>query len=53
MMSGRSVNLTTLFLGRRRPPIKRLTIKKCPYFYQLLTTALLESVMGDEEKRSY
>ena len=40
-MSGRSVNLTTLFLGRLRHP-KRLTITSCTYFRQLLTTALLE-----------
>ena len=32
-MSGRSVNPTTLFLGRLRPP-KRLTSIKCPYFRQ-------------------
>ena len=30
-MSGRSVNLTTLFLGRLRPP-KRLTSTSCTYF---------------------
>ena len=30
-MSGRSVNLTTLFLGRLRPP-KRLTSTSCIYF---------------------
>ena len=41
-MSGRSVNLTTLFLGRLRPP-KRLTSTSCTNFRQLLTTALLES----------
>ena len=29
-MSGRSVNLTTLFLGRLRPP-KRLTSTSCTY----------------------
>ena len=33
VMSGRSVNLTTLFLGRLRPP-KRLTITSCTYFRQ-------------------
>ena len=42
VMSGRSVNLTTLFLGRLRPP-KRLTSTLCTCFRQLLTTALLES----------
>ena len=31
VMSGRSVNLTTLFLGRLRPP-KRLTSTSCTYF---------------------
>ena len=41
VMSGRSVNLTTLFLGRLRPP-KRLTSTSCTYFRQELTTALLE-----------
>ena len=33
VMSGRSVNLTTLFLGRLRPP-KRLTGTSCTYFGQ-------------------
>ena len=33
IMSGRSVNLTTLFLGRLRPP-KRLTSTLCTYFRQ-------------------
>ena len=33
VMSGRSVNLTTLFLGRLRPP-KRLTSTSCTYFRQ-------------------
>ena len=33
IMSGRSVNLTTLFLGRLRPP-KRLTSTSCTYFRQ-------------------
>ena len=33
VMSGRSVNLTTLFLGRLRPP-KRLTNTSCTYFRQ-------------------
>ena len=32
-MSGLSVNLTTLFLGRLRPP-KRLTSTWCTYFRQ-------------------
>ena len=46
VMSGRSVSLATLFLGRFRPP-KRLTSTLCTHFRQLLTTALLESVEGD------
>ena len=33
VMSGRSVNLTTLFLGRLRPP-KPLTSTSCTYFPQ-------------------
>ena len=33
VMSGQSVNLTTLFLGRLRPP-KRLTSTSCTYFRQ-------------------
>ena len=33
VMSGRSVNLTTLFLGRLRPP-KRVTSTSCTYFRQ-------------------
>ena len=33
VMSGRSVNLTTLFVGRLRPP-KRLTSTSCTYFRQ-------------------
>ena len=33
VMSGRSVNLTTLFLGRHRPP-KQLTSTSCTYFRQ-------------------
>ena len=45
-MSGRSVNLTTLFLGRLRPP-KRLTSTSCTYFHQLLTIALLEKAEGE------
>ena len=40
-MSGRSVNLTTLFLGRLRPP-KRLTSTSCTYLRHYLTPALLE-----------
>ena len=40
-MLRRSVNLSTLFLGRLRPP-KRLTSTSCTYFPQELTTALLE-----------
>ena len=46
VMSGRSVNLPTLFLGRLRPP-KRLTSTLCTYFRQKLTTALLESAKGE------
>ena len=45
-MSGRSVNLTTLFLGRLRSP-KRLTSTSCTYFRQWLTTALLEKAEGE------
>ena len=45
VMSGRSVNLPTLFLGRLRPP-KRLTSTLCTYFRQKLATALLESAEG-------
>ena len=33
VMSGQSVNLTTLFLGRLRAP-KRLTSTSCTYFRQ-------------------
>ena len=43
VMSGRSVNLPTLFL---RPP-KRLTSTLCTYFRQKLRTALLESAEGE------
>ena len=39
VMSGRSVNLPTLFLGRLRPP-KQLTSTLYTYFRQKLTTAL-------------
>ena len=46
VMSGRSVNLPTIFLGRLRPP-KRLTSTLCTYFRQKLTTALLESAKGE------
>ena len=45
-MSGLSVNLTTLFLGRLRPP-KQLTSTLCTYFCQQLTTAPLESAEGE------
>ena len=45
-MSGRSVNLPTLFLGRLRPP-KRLTSTLYIYFRQKLITALLESAEGE------
>ena len=44
-MSGRSVNLTALFLGRLRPP-KRLTGTSCTHFRQQLKTALLEKAEG-------
>ena len=50
VMSERSVNLTTLFLGRPRP-LKWLTSTKCTYFRQKLTTALRES--AEEEKKVY
>ena len=40
------LSLTTLFLGRLRPP-KRLTSTSCTYFRQYLTTALLESEEGE------
>ena len=43
VMPRRSVNLTTLFLGKLP---KRLTSTKCPSFCQKLTTALLESATG-------
>ena len=48
-MSGQSVNLTsltTLFLGRLRPP-KQLTSTLGTYFRQELTTAPLESAEGE------
>ena len=44
-MSGRSVNLNTLFLGRLRLPA-RLTSTSCTCFRHSLTTALLESAEG-------
>ena len=46
VMSGRSVNLTTLFIGRLRPP-KRLTSTSCTYFRQKLTTASLKKRRGE------
>ena len=46
VMSGRSVNIITLFLGRLGPP-KRLTSTSCTYFRQKLTTAPLESAEGE------
>ena len=49
-MSGRSVNLTTLFLGKLRPP-KRLTSTSSTYFRQKLTTALLEKAEGETKVR--
>ena len=45
-MSGRSVNLPTLFLGKLAPP-KRLTSTLCTYFRKKLTNALLESAEGE------
>ena len=48
VMSGWSVNLATLFLGRLRPP-KQFTSALCTYFHQQLTTALLES--AEEETK--
>ena len=45
VMSGQSVYLTTLSLGRLRP-LKQLISTKCPYFYQLLTASFCESVEG-------
>ena len=45
VMSSLSVNLSTLFLGRLP---KRLISTKCPYYLQLLTTALLESAVETE-----
>ena len=48
VMLGHSVNLTTLFLDRLRPP-KWLTSTWCTYFRQELTTALLESGGGKTE----
>ena len=41
-----SVNLTTLFLGRLRP--EWLTSTWCTSFHQLLTTARLETAVGQE-----
>ena len=43
---GCSVNLSTLFLGRLKPP-KWVTSTSCTYFCQVLTTALLESEEGE------
>ena len=48
-MSGRSVNLTTLFLGRLIRPPKRSTSTSCTYLRQFLTTALLEKSEGETE----
>ena len=48
VMSGRSVNLPTLFLDRLRPP-KPLTSALCTYFRQKLTIALLESAEGEKK----
>ena len=45
-MSGRSVNLTTLFLGRLRSP-NRLTSTSRTHFRQKLTAVLLESAEGE------
>ena len=46
-MSEQSIKLTTLFLCRLIRP-KLLTSTKCTCFCQSLTTALLESVEGEE-----
>ena len=46
VMSRRSVNLTTLFLGSFIPP-KRLTSTSCKYFDQYLTNVILESAEGE------
>ena len=49
VMSGRSVNLTTWFLGRLRPP-KQLTSTKCTHFASNLTPTLLESAEGETDR---
>ena len=46
VMSGRSVNLITLFLDRLKPP-KRLTSASCTSFRQQLTTVRLETAEGE------
>ena len=46
LRSCRDGQLTTLFLGRLRPP-KRLFSTSCTYFCQSLTTAPLESAEGE------
>ena len=46
VMSGCSANLTTLFLGKLRPP-KWLTSTKSTYFRKKLTNAFLESEEGE------
>ena len=43
--------MTTLFLGRLKPPMQ-LASTSCTYFCQQLTTALLESVEGETEVQS-
>ena len=48
IITGWSVNLTTLFLSMLRPP-KWLTSTSYTYFPQKLTTALLESAKGERE----
>ena len=46
VMSGQSVILTTLFLGRLRPP-RWLTSTLCTYFCQYMTIVHLESAEGE------
>ena len=50
-MPGRSVRLTTLFLGRLRPP-KRLTNSQCPYFRQYLVKPILIQWKRGNERRN-
>ena len=46
VISGRSINLTTLFQCRLRPP-KRLISTNCKYSRQKLIIAVLESAEGE------